>query len=97
MVDGVLDFLLDGLCFEDFVKILDAEVAAGTEGIGGVVGPGVGVDTPARSAPFAVEALFEVEASYEDDFPAGFGESGDAWGCEPFVDVAGVVVSHYAA
>lgn len=97
VLGDVLDLLVDVLAFEDLVKVLDDDLAAGAGCVGAVVGPPVGVDAPASPAVDFLELLEDVEAADEDDLAAGFAEGGDFRVRIPPTALAGVVVADYAA
>lgn len=73
----IFDLGLDVLCLQDLVEILDADLAAGAEGVGTVVGPSTGVDTPAAVLVGMLQAFFDVEAAHENDLAADFTQGGD--------------------
>lgn len=91
-----LDFLVNVLRVHDLVEVLHADVAAWTGCVGGVVGPGLGVDAPACAVPFIAQAFFESEAAEEDDFVARFADGRDAGCGVPSADVARIVVAQDA-
>ena len=72
-----LDLGLDVLCLQDLVEILDADLTAGAEGVGAVVGPSAGVDTPAAVLVGMLQSFFDVEAAHENDLAADFAQGGD--------------------
>ena len=69
---------------------------ARTRVVGGVIGPSLGVDTPALSVALALERVVECESTDEDDLPASFAEGRDARRRKPVTDISGIVIPETA-